>query len=98
MILDAVLLAVRRIASTQQRDVAIIPEMRLGQGDGVRISHPISGYELWLSGKVDYTVIEYENVKDYKGESEYQLLHKSLHDPSQPAWLALVDPERSPSG
>ena len=72
MILDAILLALRKIASTQKRDVAILREMRIGQGDGVQISHPVSGYELWLSGNVDYAVIEYENVMDNKGESEYQ--------------------------
>jgi hypothetical protein len=42
MILDAVLLALAEIASTQKRGVAILPEMRIGQGDGVQISHPIS--------------------------------------------------------
>jgi hypothetical protein len=70
MILDAVLLTLRKVASSQQRDVVIIPEMRIGHGDGVQITHPHSGYELWLSGKVDYAVIEYKNVKDYKGASE----------------------------
>ena len=54
MILDAILLlALRKIALTQQRDVAILPEMRITQGDGVQISHLVSGYELWLSGNVD---------------------------------------------
>jgi hypothetical protein len=42
MILDAVLLALAEIASTQGRSVAILPEMRLAQGDGVQISHPVS--------------------------------------------------------
>ncbi|KAF8461185.1 hypothetical protein DFH94DRAFT_640978 [Russula ochroleuca] len=66
MILDAILLALAEIASTQKRGVAILPEMRIGQGDGVQISHPDSGYELWLSGSVDYVVIDYEDVRDYK--------------------------------
>ena len=71
MILDAILLlGLRKIALTQQRDVAILPEMRIAQGDGVQISHLVSGYELWLSGNVDYAVIEYENVMDNKGKSE----------------------------
>jgi hypothetical protein len=43
--------------------------MRLGQDDGVQISRPDLGYELSLSGKVDYAVIEYENVEERKGES-----------------------------
>ena len=66
MILDAILLALAEIASTQKRGVAILPEMRIAQGDGVQISHPVSGYELWLSRNVDYAVIEYEDVRDYK--------------------------------
>ncbi|KAF8071973.1 hypothetical protein FPV67DRAFT_1560692 [Lyophyllum atratum] len=66
MILDAILLALAEIASTQKSGVAILPEMRIAQGDGVQISHPVSGYELWLSGNVDYAVIEYDDVRDYK--------------------------------
>lgn len=66
MILDAILLALAEIASTQKRGVAILPEMRIAQGDGVQVSNPVSGYELWLSGNVDYVVIEYEDVRDYK--------------------------------
>jgi len=66
MILDAILLALAEIASTQQKEVAILPEMRIAPGDGVQISHPVSGYELWLSGNVDYAVIEYEDVMDNK--------------------------------
>lgn len=54
MILDAILLALAEIASTQKRGVAILPEMRIAQGDGVQVSNPVSGYELWLSGNVDY--------------------------------------------
>jgi hypothetical protein len=75
MILDAVLLALAELSSTQTRGVAILPEMRITQGDGVQISHPISRYELWLSGNVDYAVIEYDDVRDYKGESDNYPLH-----------------------
>ena len=71
MILDAILLTVQKIASNQPRDIAIIPEMNLGPADGVRISDPISGSGLRLTGKVDCVVIEYENVWESKGESEY---------------------------
>ncbi|KAF8068651.1 hypothetical protein FPV67DRAFT_1780144 [Lyophyllum atratum] len=66
MILDAILLALAEIASTQKSGVAILPEMRTAQGDGVQIYHPVSGYILWLSGNVDYAVIEYDDVRDYK--------------------------------
>ncbi|KAG5649264.1 hypothetical protein H0H81_005035 [Sphagnurus paluster] len=72
MILDAVLLALTEIASIQQgverREVAILPEMRIAPGEGVRVVNPVSGYEIWLSGNVDYAVIAYDDVKDNKGE------------------------------
>lgn len=74
MILDAILLALAEIASTQQKEVAILPGMRIASGDGIQISHPVSGYGLWLSGNVDYAVIEYEDVMDNKGESIHQIL------------------------
>lgn len=75
MILDALLLALAELSSTLTKGIAILPEMRIAQGDGVRVSHPASGYELWLSGNVDYAVIEYDDVKDYKGESDYHPPH-----------------------
>lgn len=93
MILDAILLALAEIASTQKRGVAILPEMRIAQGDGVQVSNPVSGYELWLSGNVDYVVIEYEDVRDYKGEPDYQmlllreLLHGLLRPLARPRWI-----------
>ncbi|KAH9040066.1 hypothetical protein EDB85DRAFT_2140703 [Lactarius pseudohatsudake] len=64
MILDVFLLTLRKITSTQEFDVAILPGMRITCGDGVQLSHPTSGYELWLSGNVDYAVIGYEKNMD----------------------------------
>jgi hypothetical protein len=68
MVLDAILLALAEVASGEQREVGILPEMRIAQGDGVQIAHSNSGFELWLSGNVDYAVIEYDNVGDNKGK------------------------------
>jgi hypothetical protein len=93
MILDAILLTLAGIALTQKRNIAILPEMRITQGNGVQISHPISGYELWLSGNVDYAVIEYEDVMDNKGESDYLILllpelpHVLLRSLACPWWI-----------
>jgi len=93
MILDAVLLALAEISSTNKTGVAILPEMRIAQGDGVQISHPVSGYELWFSGNVDYAVIEYDDVRDYKGGSDYhtlslhELLHGLLRPLARPWWI-----------
>jgi hypothetical protein len=74
MILNAILLIIPEIASTQQRNVAILPEIEITQYNhynDVQISHPISGYKLGLSGNIDNVIIEYEDVKEEKGKSNY---------------------------
>lgn len=71
MIVDAVLLTLRRISKSQDRDVAILPDLRLGHGTGVKVTNPDTGYELRLTGNVDFGVVNYENIEDYAGESEY---------------------------
>jgi hypothetical protein len=73
MILDAVLLSIAKISAMRQTShaVAILPEMRLATGDGVMISHPVSKYEVWLTGNVDYGVIQYPVEFDNKGPPIY---------------------------
>ena len=71
MILDAILLTLAEISSTKQRGITIIPEVKIAHRDEVKISHPNSGYELWLSGTVDYAVVDYDDVDDYKSEPHY---------------------------
>ena len=62
MTVDTILLALRKISSAQQRDVAIFPTPAVTRGrEGVTISHPVSGYQLRLRGKVDHVIIDYEN-------------------------------------
>ena len=56
MILHAVLLAVAEIVSTKEIGVATFPEMRIANGEEIQISHPDLGYELHISGNVDYVV------------------------------------------
>jgi hypothetical protein len=69
VILHAVLLSIAKISEKRDtsRAVAILPEMRLGQGDGVMIRHPTSGYEVLLTGNVDYGVVQYEADDVSKG-------------------------------
>jgi hypothetical protein len=69
MILDAVLLSLAKIASSDETKlgVAILPEMRIAVGDGVQVINPVSQYEIWLTGNVDYAVIQYTDEKDNKG-------------------------------
>jgi len=43
------------------RGVAIFREMRLGSTDGVQITNLLSGYEVWLTGSVDYAIIQYKD-------------------------------------
>lgn len=71
MILDAILLSLVKIVSNVQSktDVAIFPEMRLAPTGGIQVINPDSGYEVWLSGSVDYAVVQYEDVLDNKGRS-----------------------------
>jgi hypothetical protein len=70
MILGAMLLTLRKIALTQQRDIVVHRNHTIGQhDDGVKVSNPTSEFELWLSGKTDYVVIE-KAVNTRKPESQ----------------------------
>ena len=71
MILDAVLLALADVVSAEQRCVAILPDMKFASGNGISIKNPVSGYELWLDGSVDYAVIEYDDKSDNKGQPDH---------------------------
>jgi len=74
MILDAVLLTLGSIMHDAQpkRSVAILPETRMGSLDwhlgGIQVKNPVSGYELFLTGTMDYAVLRYqEDRHDIKG-------------------------------
>jgi hypothetical protein len=69
MILDAVLLSIAKISGKRdaRHAVAILPGMRLSTGEGVMISHPISKFEVWLTGNVDYGIVQYEASPANKG-------------------------------
>jgi len=56
-----VLLSVTRIFAKRYTDhaVAILPGMRLGAGDGIRIVNHTSKYETRLNGSLDYCVLQY---------------------------------------
>jgi len=68
MILDAVLLSLAKIASDTSGplDVAIFPEMRVIPTNGVQIINHLSGYKVWLSGSVNYAIIQYKNEEENK--------------------------------
>lgn len=69
MLLDPILLAVRRITSLRQSDasLAILPQMRIAVGDGIRVINPFAQRRTWLTGNVDYAVLRYLDVLDNKG-------------------------------
>jgi len=71
MIINAVLLAVRRIVHNVQPNLnmAIIPEVKINFGDGVQINSPIYGYELLLTGTLDYAVVQYTDDEDTQGKT-----------------------------
>ncbi|KDQ55015.1 hypothetical protein JAAARDRAFT_134414 [Jaapia argillacea MUCL 33604] len=64
MLLDAVLLSLASIVSDGRSNVAIFPEMNIVPQDGVQILNPLSGYQVWLSGNVDYAVVQYQDESD----------------------------------
>jgi hypothetical protein len=70
MVLDAVLLLIAKISAKRHpgHAVVILLEMRLTTSDGIRIISPTSNYEVWLTGNVDYGIIEYmdDNDSDHK--------------------------------
>jgi hypothetical protein len=71
MLLDAVLLSVAEISAVRSHStsaVAILPEMRLAAGEGVVVKNPDSMYELWLTGHVDYAVMQFPDTAENKCE------------------------------
>ncbi|KAK7029204.1 hypothetical protein R3P38DRAFT_2934478 [Favolaschia claudopus] len=62
MILDAVLLTVAEISSDGDTKVpvAILPEMRIASGEGVLLKNPVTDFELWVTGSVNYGLCTYE--------------------------------------
>lgn len=63
MILGAIFPTLWKIFLTQERDIVITSKARIHQDDGVRVSHPDSGYELWLNGNIDHAVRVIERKK-----------------------------------
>ncbi|KAG6825357.1 hypothetical protein H0H92_003979 [Tricholoma furcatifolium] len=41
-----------------------MPEMRIATGEGIKLQNLDTGYELWLTGNADYTVIRYKDELD----------------------------------
>jgi hypothetical protein len=73
MILNAVLLTLGNIVRDTQppgHSVAILPEMSIGSLEcdisGIPVKNPESGYEILLTGTMDYGVLQYQ---DYHGDS-----------------------------
>ncbi|KAJ7447033.1 hypothetical protein B0H11DRAFT_2248460 [Mycena galericulata] len=69
------LLSMAKITSGRNADtsVAILPEMRLTTGDGIVVSNPDTNFQAWLTGHVDYGVVQYLDQDDNKG------MHASFH-------------------
>ena len=69
MLLEAVLLHLGKAIKKTDKgySVAILPEMRLGTGHGVKIVNPLTQYEVWLTGSVDYAILKYVDEPDNKG-------------------------------
>ena len=81
MIIDAVLLSIAKISAKRDAThaVAILPGMRLGTGDGVVIKNPISEFEVWLTGNVDYGIVQYKASTANKGLFIFSLCYVNLY-------------------
>jgi len=68
MLLNAVLLTIAKMTSGRNADtsVAILPEMRLSSGDGIVVANPDTNFQAWLTGHVDYGVVQYLDQDDNK--------------------------------
>jgi hypothetical protein len=73
MILDAVLFTLGNIVRDTKppgHSVTILPEMSFGslQWDfsGIPVENPESGYEILLTGTMDYAVLRYQDCHDVK--------------------------------
>jgi hypothetical protein len=71
MVLDAVLLSLSRLLKNRRSEhsIAILPEMRIATGDGVLVSNPETGLQMWLTGQADYGVVEYPLIDDNQGQT-----------------------------
>lgn len=80
IIIDAMFMGLAEILSDGEMKVAVVPEMRLHSSDGVLISNPTTGYELWLGGVIDYVVVRLTEL--YKRELSFlELLQIASHEP-----------------
>ncbi|KAJ7194324.1 hypothetical protein GGX14DRAFT_378060 [Mycena pura] len=85
MILDAVLLTVAEISSDgdAKRPVAIFPGMRIATGDGICLKNPTTGFEMWVTGAVDYGLCTYEQ-EDLRKGGVFAFFAFDLTDPLLP--------------
>ncbi len=66
MVLDAVHLTLAKITtydSESRSGVVMLTKMELGIDEGAHILNHASKYEAWLSGKFDYTVLKFEEIR-----------------------------------
>jgi hypothetical protein len=63
MILNLVLLTAGRIIhdAPSKLNIAIVPQIQITSENGIQVKNPLSGYEIWLTGIVDYGVAQYKD-------------------------------------
>ncbi|KAF5348893.1 hypothetical protein D9756_009824 [Leucocoprinus leucothites] len=64
MIFDTILITLAKITDKLYlgKKVAILPEMRIGPSDGIHVKNANTGFELCLTGNVDYGVLLYDDT------------------------------------
>ncbi|KAK7052256.1 hypothetical protein R3P38DRAFT_2859410 [Favolaschia claudopus] len=68
MILDAVLLTVAEICfdGGHKIPVAILPGMQIASGEGILLKNPVTSFEMWFTGAVNYDMCTYEDEEDLR--------------------------------
>lgn len=66
IVLDAVLILVLKLFISRhcKRNVALLPEFTIASGAGVQIVNPKTQHKSWLTGSVDYAIVDFPKEDD----------------------------------
>src|SRR5260370_32561617 len=80
MILDAILITLAKITGKMcpAKKVAILPEMTIGPSEGIYVTNVHTGFELYLTGSLDYGILLYDDQREHRGWVSFSCLVLSL--------------------
>lgn len=54
------------IAFNSRLEIAILPDLPITSSGSVKIANKKTGYEIYLAGNINYALLQYDDIKDYK--------------------------------